>query len=165
MWRYRQKGELLIAGEYYDRYGKRQQGQAEGIVRARVWYDAIGEASYSKINQIFTGNTHVNYTISLGNRSFNWGKKVPFLLYTVDSSSWQQQIKNYRLPLTITTHIYEEVHHEIVPVLPELAKDLALERAWQDLHRDGIEKEHILDSQIKEYECCGSIWHKNRPNC
>lgn len=145
------KGEVLISGKYYDMYGKLQQGRAEGIVRARVWYDAIGEAGLSKVTQMKTENTHVNYTITLGNLSFNWGKPVPFESYTIDSKLWQQHVKGYGLPLTVTTHTYSQVYYETVSISRELAKTLALERAWQQLEEAGIEHGKILDSHVKEY--------------
>ncbi|NMB38036.1 MAG: sporulation protein YqfD [Firmicutes bacterium] len=145
------KGDVLISGKYYDMYGKLQHGRAEGIVRARVWYDAIGEAGFSKVTQVKTENTHVNYTITLGNSSFNWGKPVPFELYTVDSKLWQRHVKGYKLPLTVTMHTYSQVYYEIMSIPRELAKTLALERAWQQLEEAGIQREKILDSHVKEY--------------
>ena len=54
------RDELLISGMYYDPQGRRQFGAAQGIVKARVWYQAVGEASLVRWQPEKTGA--VSYT-------------------------------------------------------------------------------------------------------
>lgn len=145
------KGDVLISGEYYDQYGRKQQGSAEGVVRARVWYDAIGEAALSKITEVKTGRTHVNYGVKLGKLSFILGRKVPFADFALVSEPWQLQVRSFTLPVTITKHFYEEVYYETIPISPEQARSLALERAWQQLEELGIDRDQVLETQVEEY--------------
>ncbi|HHT36488.1 MAG: sporulation protein YqfD [Candidatus Wallacebacter cryptica] len=145
------KGDVLIFGEYYDQYGRRMPGAAEGIVRARVWFDAIGEAALSKTVELKTGNRHVNYRIEAVGLSFVLGGKVPFNEYATTLEVWQLQIRGFKLPFSLTKQIYDEVYYETVPISTEDAKTLALERAWQQLEAQGIDREQVADTQIEEY--------------
>jgi len=126
-------------------------GAAEGIVRARVWFDAIGEAALSKTVELKTGNRHVNYRIEAVGLSFVLGGKVPFNEYATTLEVWQLQIRGFKLPFSLTKQIYDEVYYETVPISTEDAKTLALERAWQQLEAQGIDREQVADTQIEEY--------------
>jgi len=145
------KGDILIAGEYYDQFGRRQQGSAEGIVRARVWYDAFGEAAFSKITEIQTGNYHVNYTLTIGKWTLRLGKPVPFVTHTASAQTWQWRIGGLALPVAVTKHSYAEVDYQTTKISIEQARALALERAWQQLAAQGVERDQVVESQVSEY--------------
>ncbi len=145
------KGDLLISGEYYDQYGQKQQGAAEGIVRARVWHDAIGEAALSKIVAVSTDQTHNNYSINFGRYSIRLGRKVPFANYQVESRPWQFELKDFHFPFTINRNDFQEVYYETISIDPQHAQALALERAWQQLTEAGISREDVLEVEISEY--------------
>ena len=144
------KGQILISGQYYDLYGRLTRGRSEGIVRARVWYEAIGEAAYSRIVQSTTGITHSNYSITLGKYTFTIGKKPPFQLYQVHPQVSQPVIKGYRLPVAFTKNIYEEIDYETMVVSPEEARVLALDRAWKNLDALGVARESVESYQVEE---------------
>lgn len=146
------KGEILISGEYYDLYGRKQRGAAEGVVRARVWYDAIGEAAYSKIVAERTGQEHVNYTLTIGQWTLRIGKQVPFAPYMVESHPWQLRVRSIELPVVVTRHVYYEVEYQTLEISPEIARSIALERAWQQLEAKGIKREQVVASQVEEYQ-------------
>lgn len=145
------KGDILIAGEQYDNYGRLQDGRAEGLVRARTWRDAIGEAAFTKIRTSATGNLHTNYTLKLGKWPIQLGKSVPFPEYQVNSETWQPEIKGYTLPIVFKKHLFEEVHHETLFRSKEEAYDLALERAWDQLNQVGIYQDKAMELDIEEY--------------
>ncbi|HHX01485.1 MAG TPA: sporulation protein YqfD [Firmicutes bacterium] len=145
------RGDVLISGEYYDQYGRRQKGSAEGIVRARVWYDAFGEAAFSKITEVETGNYHTNYTITVGSWTVRLGRQVPFANHTSSGQTWQVQIGRLKLPLAVTKHTYAEVDYQTRQISPEQARILALERAWQQLAAMGVERDQVSDIQVDEY--------------
>lgn len=146
------KGDLLIAGNQYDKYGKIEPIRAEGLVSARVWKDAIGEAAFTKIRTISTGNQHTNYTLKLGRSSVRLGKKVPFTDYLVDTVSWQQQVKEYIIPVSLKKHTFEEVNYEALIRSKNETYSLALERAWDQLNEAGIYQEQVSELQIAEYQ-------------
>lgn len=144
------KGQLLISGKHYDMYGRLQEGRPEGIVQARVWYEAVGEAAFSRIVQTTAGNTHVNYSIVIGNQSFTFGKQPPFRLHKVDKKTFQPGVRGYKLPLVFSKNLYEEVYYETMVVPEAEARVLALERAWKKLDAMGVEQESVEDFQIEE---------------
>ncbi|MDI9420502.1 MAG: sporulation protein YqfD [Firmicutes bacterium] len=145
------KGDVLISGEYYDQYGRWQKGSAEGIVRARVWYDAFGEAAFSKVTEVATGNYHTVYTLTLGKWKVRLGRRVPFTDHTNTVQVWQVRIGSLKLPIAVARQTYAEVEYHTVLVAPEQARALALERAWQQLAATGVERDQVMESQVDEY--------------
>ena len=145
------KGDVLISGEYYDQYGRKQHGRAEGLVRARVWYEAIGEAAFYRIIQQRTGNSHTGYVLKIGGKELGFRKKPPFENYVVEKSDWKLDIVNGFQLLQTTKLVYYEVVYETVVIPEEEARALALMRAWEMLEAEGIEKHKITETQIREY--------------
>lgn len=145
------KGDILISSRYYDQQGKLQDGRAEGLVKARVWYQANAEASFTNVVQTFTGQTHTNYVVTLGNWNFTSGRKPSFDVYSIDVQPLEIDIRGHKLPLSISKHTYEEVFYETVSLSKQQAQDTALQRAWEQLALQGVERELVIDSRIEEY--------------
>lgn len=145
------KGDILISGEYYDQYGRRQQGSAEGIVRARVWYDAFGEAAFSKITAIETGNYHTSYSVAIGKWVLRLGRPAPFANHASEAHTWQPRIGGLKLPFAVTKHIYAEVDYQTTSIAVDQARALALERAWQQLAASGVDRDQVKDTQVTEH--------------
>lgn len=145
-----QKGDLLISGEYYDQYGRRDYGRAEGIALARVWYEAFGEAAFSKIVQEPTGNTRYGLRFIIRDREVLIGGPGNFRLYQVESTPWEGNLLQLRLPLEVYQETYHEIEYVTERVPEETARELALKRAWDRLADEGVDRERVKDSQIEE---------------
>ncbi len=145
------KGEPLILGTYYDIYGRRQEGRAEGVVLARVWYEGIGEAAYNKITQQRTGNTHIGYVIEFRERQVAFNQDVPFTLYQVEKNPIFHRVGGYHTPIKMIRHIYHELVYETMVISRDEAKETALARAWDHLKAERVSQDKVLESQIEEF--------------
>lgn len=147
-----QAGALLVTGDYYDMRGRKQRGRAEAIVKARVWYEGFGEAAYSKITQTPTGQKKWGYALGLGKFRLQWRDNPGFLMYRRDEHVWQPSIAGYALPITFTKALLEEVIYQQVTVSEQEARILATERAWQMLESQGVTRDQVVATQVKEFD-------------
>ncbi len=144
------KGDILIKGNYYDMYGRAQVGKAEGVVKARVWYEAVGEAAFRRIKQQRTGKTHVVSTLTIGERKLTYNQEVPYAKYIVEREEFSQTMRGYTLPVRFTRSTYHEVFYETRVVPESEAKEMAISRAWAALAAFDISKDMARATQVEE---------------
>ena len=62
------QGDVLISGEYYDSWGRKHHGRAEGAVQARVWYESFSEAPLSRVEAHKVGGRAASslYILAIG---------------------------------------------------------------------------------------------------
>lgn len=136
--------DLLISGMYYDRQGRRQFGAARGVVKARVWYQAVGEASLVRWEPQKTGRSHRQYRLTVGPFSIPLGRSYPRDNHLVSTKNWQLYLGQAMAPVSWTRINYEEVLWEAVPVPMTEAERTAYELAWESLLNQGVERDNVL---------------------
>lgn len=141
------KDDLLISGMYYDRQGRRQFGAARGIVKARVWYQAVGEASLVRWEARKTGIRHRQYVLTIGPFSIPLGRSYPRETHQIIKRSWQLYLGSAMAPLSWTRLDYEEVEWTAEGIPASEAERTAYELAWESLARQGVERDKILEEK------------------
>lgn len=143
-------GDLLISGIYYDGKGVKQFGAAQGVVKARVWYRAVGEASLTRWEPIQTGNKHRQFVFSLGTLEIPMGKSYPLENHTREIKEWTLSLGRAMAPLSLKRIDFHEVQYSRVNVALEEAKTEAYNTAWENLTNRGLEKKGILMEKIED---------------
>lgn len=143
-------GDLLISGDYYDVRGRKQNGAAQGIVLARVWYQGVGEAPFTIWEPVRTGKTHLQFLITVGSLTLPLGKSYPHTTHFATTQEWCLSLGSAMLPLKWTRVEYEEVVYISRSISFEQARELARERAWESLLGRGIDPQKVQDERIEE---------------
>ncbi len=146
------RDELLISGMYYDPQGRRQFGAAQGIVKARVWYQAVGEASLVRWQPEKTGVRHRQYILTVGPLSIPLGRSYPRENHLITTRNWQLYLGRAMAPVSWSRLDYEEVEWVLVPVARWEAEKAAYELAWESLIRQGVDRESVVaETKAVEY--------------
>ncbi|MBE0466134.1 MAG: sporulation protein YqfD [Candidatus Desulforudis sp.] len=120
-------GQLLVSGEIWPPEALDPGGaildveprlvRARGIVNARVWYEAYGEAPLVEEIHEATGREEKRVTIRVSGREFviSGPRRAPFKTYEVfetvrEGPGW----RNYALPVEIVTTVYRETKTRLV---------------------------------------------------
>lgn len=120
-------GQLLISGEIWPPEALDPRGailnieprlvRARGIVNARVWYEAYGEAPLVEEVHEPTGREAKQRTIRIRDRqTVVWGpRQEPFRSFEVSETVWEGPgWRNYSLPVEVVTRIYRETKIRLV---------------------------------------------------
>lgn len=141
------EGDLLISGEYYDAHGRKQSGAAQGVVKARVWYEGVGEAALTRWEPIYTGNSHRQYLVTIGSIKIPLGRSAPKETHVPSEREWQLSLGRAMVPLRLTEINYREVEYQKVSVSRQEAERIALQLAWESLLRQGVEREQVREER------------------
>lgn len=120
-------GQLLISGEIWPPEALDPRGaildveprlvRARGIVNARVWYEAYGEAPLVEEIHESTGREVKQRTIRIRDRqTVVWGpRQEPFRSFEVSEIVWEGPgWRNYSLPVEVITKVYRETKIRLV---------------------------------------------------
>lgn len=140
--------ELLISGVYYDARGRKQFGAAQGIVKARVWYQGVGEAPLVRWEPERTGRVHRQYILSIGPIRLPLGRSYPQETHLAKTKSWQLSLGSAMVPLTWAKTEYEEVEWQPIEVPRAQAEEAAYRLAWESLRRQGVPEENIIEEKV-----------------
>lgn len=143
------KGDLLVSGEYYDARGRKQFGAAQGVVKARVWYEAVGEAPLIKWEPIYTGKSRRQYVLTLGSINIPLGRKYPRETHLPSAKEWQLSLGRAMVPLRLTEIIYREVEYQQTLVPRQEAETTAYRLAWESLLEQGVQREQVREERQK----------------
>lgn len=138
-----QAGDLLISGVYYDGRGQKQFGSAEGIVRARVWYQAVGEAPLVVWQPVKTGERRLQFLVTIGPWTIPFGKSYSPETHLADRKDWWLSLGRAMVPLGFSRVDYWAVEHQPVPVPLETAKVQARALAWDSLLQQGLDPDEV----------------------
>lgn len=138
------KEDLLISGVYYDARGRRQFGAARGIVKARVWYEGVGEATLTKWEAVKTGRAHRQYVLTIGAIHIPLGRSYPQETHLPDSKEWRLSLGSAMVPLRFAKTDYQEVEYVPVRVSTEEAQAVAYGIAWESLAQQGVQQDGVL---------------------
>lgn len=125
--------------------------RADGIVKARVWYEGHGEASSVRYREELTGKSTIGYRLQVGSFHWQWGcKGPPFARYKVEETvrhlEWSRL--RVRLPVVIRRIVYHEVnvHQELVDA--DRVKQMAVNEAWKDIRLRRAKDAEILSQNV-----------------
>ncbi len=124
------KGDILISSVVALKDGEVQTGQkqvcAAGEVTAEKKYELEGTVPLNYNEKVFTGKTKTDYSINIGDKSFNFvSPKLPDDYETVTSDSLDFEIGDYIIPFGINKTVYGERIIEKVKRTKEEAEELA----------------------------------------
>ncbi|EAX48241.1 putative stage IV sporulation YqfD [Thermosinus carboxydivorans Nor1] len=158
------KGDLLIKGFAPDNTAPVIPGQtpivsipsqlirAQGIVRARVWYEGYGEASTVQVVRQRTGKQDMAITVTIGSRHILLKRisEPPFENYETEEVHkklvWW---RNSELAVESTIKIYYELGTSWREITVEQARDDATSKAWHGVQRLIPENAQILSRNVE----------------
>ncbi|HHY14721.1 MAG TPA: sporulation protein YqfD [Firmicutes bacterium] len=146
-----QAGELLISGDYYDARGQKQFGSAEGIIRARVWHEEVGEAPLVVWRPLETGVRRLQYLVSIGPWVIPVGKSYSEETHLRRAKEWSLSLGAAMVPISLARVEYAEVEYVPTAVPIEQARLKASAMAWEKLSARGVDREQIRAAEEKMY--------------
>lgn len=167
------KGQVLISGEIpmpgvneettgeerkeeeQARQGQPQYVHAQGIVRARVWYEGYGEAALVEEGTRRTGNEVSRVCIKIRDKEIILAgpEKIPFKKYYQDINTKRLPAwRNISLPVEINTERYFELKSFREERSLAQARDKALETAVADAKKKLPENAQIIDREAEKVE-------------
>lgn len=141
--------DLLISGVYYDQHGRKQFGAAQGIIKARVWYQAVGEASLVRWEPVKTGRIHRQYALTIGPLRIPVGRSYSEETHLKNTRDWHLSLGSAMVPLSFSKTVYEQVDYVSVAVPDAEAEREAYLMAWESLLSQGILEENVLEEKTK----------------
>lgn len=141
------RGDLLISGEYYDARGKKQFGAAQGVVKARVWYEGVGEGALTRWEPVPTGVTRRKYTVTIGSITIPFRKSYGSDTHVATTKEWQLSLGRAMVPLSFARIDYQEVEYVKVSVPRVEAEQAAYHLAWESLTRQGVQAEQVREER------------------
>lgn len=143
-------GDLLISGIYYDAKGIKQFGAAQGVVKARVWYEAVGEAPLTKWEPIKTGTKHRQFIVSLGTFTIPLGKSYSLENHLRELKEWTLPLGSAMVPISLQRIDYHEVQYSRINVSLDDGKAEAYNMAWKSLFMRGLKKENVKTERVED---------------
>jgi len=173
------KGDLLISKEVFikkeeeeviDRENEEQEGndrgilvkkeevKAEGIIKARIWYEGYGEAKLMREYEQLTDNSKTSIIIKFKGKVINiiGPKSSPYTNFKmVEKVKSLPQWRNIDLPIELVTRRYIQAMKIKERIKLDTAKQIAKEEAVESILQ-GISKEAIiLNSKLKLIDLAG----------
>lgn len=142
------KDDLLISGVYNDARGK-QFGAAQGVIKARVWYEGVGEAALTRWEPIKTGKIHRQYALTLGSMTIPIGRSYSRETHLIESEEWQVSLGKAMVPISLRKIDYQEVTYARVAVSRQEAEKTAHGLAWESLTQQGVQEENVVEEKLK----------------
>ncbi|MFZ5645443.1 MAG: sporulation protein YqfD [Bacillota bacterium] len=126
---------------------------ARGVVRARVWYEGYGEASFIEEGVRQTGNTVSRVCIKIAGKEIilKGSKSIPYPLYEVQrdvkkAPGW----RNLSIPVEIITESYIELENFKVKRSRSEALELARKNALESARSNAEGEMNIIEQKIEE---------------
>jgi len=119
--------------------------RADGVVRARIWYEGKGRAHLVSLRETPTGNRATGYLLRLGNRTWQVGNSgPPFESYVEARSAWEAEPYG-GYPVGLERVVYIEVDREREPIDEDEALESAKAAALIDLEARVPEGAEFVD--------------------
>ena len=143
------KGDLLIAGYMEGKYTGRQYVHSIGDVEAKVWHKNTQKVYYKETKKEETGNHENKYSVKINNFQINFNKSIPkFKKYdTIETTEKLKLFSNFYLPIEIIKYEYKEYNETPVIHSVEESKQIAIEKAEEELKKE-VENKEITDKKI-----------------
>lgn len=147
-------GDILIGGWMEGKYTGTRYVHSQGEIQAKVWYTNTKKVPLIETKKIETGEVENKYSVNINNFKINLYKRVSkFENYdTIEENKKLKLFSNLYLPLEVTKYINKEYQtvEEVHSV--EEAKQLAIQRAKQELDEQVANKESVLNVQTNSSE-------------
>ena len=127
---------------------------ANGNVTAKVWYSDSEKTPLSQVVSNKTGNTETKYSIRVNNFQKNFYKTLSkFEKYdTIEEMKKLKLFSQFYLPLEIIKKTNYELEEKVVEYTKEEAKNIAIERAKNNLNNQITNQENIQNTYINYNE-------------
>ncbi|GAB6100253.1 sporulation protein YqfD [Halanaerocella petrolearia] len=126
--------------------------KAEGIVKAKVWYEGYGEAKLTRYYQQPTDNIKTSLAVRINKQEFilTGPKKPPYSNFRVEKEVKSlPQWRNHQLPIEIVIRKYIQIkefkEQRSLVEAKQVAKEKAIDRILQGVEKKAI----ILNSKLK----------------
>ena len=158
------KGDLLIKGIAAAEQQPATPGQptiitlpdqyirANGLIKARTWYESYGEASLVQEIPRRTGREVAAITVQVGERQFvlNRAPEQPFAHFETEVVHKKlPEWRNRSFPVESTISIFREVVTDTYEVTTEQARDLARSKALDTVQNVIPESAQVLSHQVE----------------
>lgn len=155
------RGQVLISGIVPGAGGEGAQlVRAQGVVRARVWYEVYATAPLLERREKATGREATAYfLVGDGRRWRLWGPETPpFRLWRREERSWTLAWGQVRLPLALVAVAWQEVTVEEIRHSPVQAEALARARAEEALGARVAAEARVLSRRTERvYSGAGEV--------
>jgi similar to stage IV sporulation protein len=138
-------------------YGGMRKTQAQGLVEARVWYEASATVPTTRISWQPTGKKRTLWSFRIGNLQFNLGKKPDYA--NSKTSRLVRELfpgRNGKSFVEVIRNRYYEVVGTKVTLTKSEAAQEAAAQAWQEIEKSIANKERLTtlarSQQISEDE-------------
>lgn len=158
------RGDLLIKGISAEQQQPVTPGQptiitlpdqyirANGLIKARTWYESYGEASLSQEIPRRTGREVVAITVNLGDHQFALKRAPEQPFERFDTEIVHKKLPEWRnrsFPVESTISIFREVVTDTYEVTTEQARDLARSKALDTVQNVIPESAQVLSHQVE----------------
>jgi similar to stage IV sporulation protein len=128
--------------------------RADGMVRARVWYEGESRVPFAGEEWQPTGRVRRSLALVLGGRRVSFGPRVvPFAKYSVREKRHALSIdRKTRLPVEVIQLSYRELTRVTHHLGAEAARQRALSQAWDRVNRQYDRKVKVLDRRVSVTE-------------
>ena len=151
------EGDTVTAGQLLILPGK--DGEARGIVKAEIWYEAVGESSFTERVIVNSGKQKTYRGVKIGDKLVQLGKTTPpFDQYRLKRTfkkifEW----RNISLPIELFKEEYQEIiiiemkystatglfrakENALAGLLPQLAEGTVIDSIYHEVIESGDEK-------------------------
>ena len=144
------KGEVLIGGWMEGKYTGTRYVHAQGEIQAKVWYSNKQKISLKEIKKEETGNVENKYSVNINNFKINLYKRLSkFENYdTIEENKKLKIFSDFYLPFGITKYISKEYKNIEITHSVEEAKQIAVEKAEEELKNQIEDENKILNKNI-----------------
>ena len=146
-------GDILISanpptpfeGSNSGSYGGMRKTQAQGLVEARVWYEASATVATTSISWQQTGKKRTLWSFRIGDRRFNLGKKPDYANSKTSRliKEWFPGRNGKSFVEVIRNRYYEVVGTTVTLTKSEAAQEAAA-GAWQAIEKSIAAKEGLI---------------------
>ena len=144
-------GDVLISGDYIDKYGQNYKLHSMGTVMANTTHKFSATVDYNSCEQVETGKTKRFYKLKIARFSIPlyFNKNILYNDYSLNKSNiYYEPFENFVLPFCIEKTTYTKTHS--VNILK--SKEVALQDAYEKVNEAACDLVgiKILDKQYKE---------------
>lgn len=144
------QGDILISGEYYDLWGRKHHGRAEGAVQARVWYESFAEASLSRVAERKMGGRSSKFLVHIGGWTIPLGFDPSYGDYSTEIVSWMFPRSQSTTIVGLSRINFYEVEYETIPISRDEARQAALLDAWKYVENVGVDLDQVRQHRVHE---------------
>ena len=147
-------GMILINGWLEGKYTGLRYVHAKGEIEAKVWHTKTKKVYLNQVVKEQTGYEENKYSIKFNNFKINLQKKLSkFKFYdTIISENKFKIFSDFYLPISIEKTTYKEQREVNKTYTIEEAKELGIKELEEELDREIVNKENILNKNINVYE-------------